>query len=65
MQLCYLKYKYESSAHVITGDLNIAKDREVIVFLKRGPKYLSAKINWTECRDVIETALQGCCKEKK
>jgi len=57
-------YRYEPCGHVITGDLNIVKDREVIAFLKKGPKYRpAAKINWTECRDAIEKSLRAYCRK--
>jgi len=63
---CYnSRYRYEPCGHVITGDLNIVKDREVIAFLKKGLKYRPAsKINWKECRDVIEKPLRSYCKKR-
>ena len=35
--------------------INIIKDQDVIVFLKKFPKYCpAAGTNWTECHDVLK-----------
>ena len=40
------------------------EDREIINFLKKGPKYCPhSKINWTECCNVIHDALSSYCKK--
>ena len=58
------KFRYEPYGHVITGDLNIVEDREVINFLKKGPKYRPpSKINWTEYHNVIHDTLSSYCKK--
>ena len=47
----------------MTGDLNIVDDREVITFLKKGPKYRPpSTIDWKQCRQVIKDALSAYCK---
>ena len=57
------KFRYEPCGHVITGDLKIVEDREVINVSRKGPKYRPpSKINWTDCRNTIETALIAYCK---
>ena len=57
------KFRYEPCGHVITGDLKIVEDREVINVLRKGPKYRPpSKINWTDCRNTIEKALIAYCK---
>ena len=56
-------YRYDPCGHIITGDLNIVNDRDLIKFLKKGPKYrIPSKINWIDCRDIIEKALKSYCK---
>ena len=56
-------FKYVPCDHVVTGDLTIVKDPEVINFLKKGPKFRPpSKINWNSCFDCIKTALLSFCK---
>ena len=44
-------------------DLGIVEDREVIAFLKKGPKYRPpSKINWIDCHDTIDKAVRTYCK---
>ena len=58
------KFRYEPSGHIITGDLNIVQDREIKSFLQKGPKYRPpSKIDWNECRSVINKALTSYCKK--
>ena len=58
------KFRYEPSGHIITGDLNIVQDREVKSFLQKGPKYRPpSKIDWKECRSIIDKALNSYCKK--
>ena len=58
------KFRYGPCGHIVTGDLNIVEDREVINFLRKGPKYRpSSKIDWNECRQVIHDALSSYCKK--
>ncbi len=33
-------YRYDPCGHIITGDLNIVKDRDLIKFLKKGNRGL-------------------------
>ena len=57
------KFRYDPCGHIITGDLNILKDKEVINLLRKGPKYrIPSKIDWKECRKVIMDALTSYCK---
>ena len=54
---------YGPSSHIITGDLNILQDKELINFIKKGPKYRPpSKINWRECRNIIHDSLKSYCK---
>ena len=54
---------YGPSSHIITGDLSIVQDRELISFLKKGPKYRPpSNIIWKDCRNVIYEALNKHCK---
>ena len=54
---------YGPSSHIITGDLSILQDKELINFIRKGPKYRPpSKINWKECRNVIHDSLKSYCK---
>ena len=56
-------FRYAPCGHIVTGDLNIVDDPEVIKFLKKGPKFRPpSKINWNSCFDCVNTALQSYCK---
>lgn len=57
-------YRYDPSGHVLTGDVNIIKDKEVRQFLLKGPKYRPAsKINWQACQDLIKDAVTTYCSK--
>ena len=56
-------FRYAPCDHVVTGDLTIVEDPELIKFLKKGPKFRPpSKINWTSCFENIKTALLTYCK---
>ena len=61
------KLRYEPYDHIITGDLNIVEDRDVIQFFSE--KCLNivipSKIDWNDCRQVIYDALSSYCKKRK
>ena len=47
------EYIYGPISYVISGDLNIVRDRELKSFLSKGPKYRPPLIiNWNECRNI-------------
>ena len=50
--------------HILTGDINIVRDREVKKFLLKGPKYRPpSKINWETCRENINSAINTYCNK--
>ena len=56
-------FRYAPCDHVVTGDLSIVNDPEVINFLKKGPKFRPpTKINWNSCLNCIKTSLLSYCK---
>ena len=51
-------------SHIITGDLSIVQDLELISFLKKGHKYRPpANTIWKDCRNIIYEALNKYCKK--
>ena len=56
-------FLYPPAGHVVTGDLTCIPDKGLRTLCKKGPKYrLPSRIDFTNCRDIVEDALQTYCK---
>ena len=56
-------FLYPPAGHVVTGDLTCIPDKGLRSLFKKGPKYrLPSRIDFTECRVIVEDALQKYCK---
>ena len=56
--LKYITFRYEPHGHVITGDLQIVRNRKLRRLLEKGPKYREQNvIDWKLNKKILLTAI--------
>ena len=56
------RFLYQPAGHIITGNLDIIKDRQIKSLFKKGPKFrLPSRIDFNHCKKVFSESLDNYC----